>query len=161
MECIEKFAELYRRDPEDVAFCPYRVCPMGAHSDHQLGKITGFAIDKGIHIAYGVKKNGVVTVDAQDKILRMTEKVPDPETHWVSVAFYYYPREAAGLIQQALAEGCGADAPGSFLSWVSRRMDTYAMQMPGRCFDVGNLESYQTIRETYQGITCGVRGDTN
>ena len=116
IDCIEKFAEIYHRDPEDVAFCPYRVCPMGAHSDHQLGKITGLAIDKGIHIAYGVKKNGVVTVDAQDKILRMTEKVPDPETHWASVAFYYYPREAAGLIQQALAEGCGADAPGSFLS---------------------------------------------
>lgn len=106
-------------------------------------------------------KSGVVTVDAQDKILRMTEKVPNPETHWVSVAFYYYPREAVGLIHQALAEGCGADAPGSFLGWVSQRMDTYAMQMPGRRFDVGNLESYQTIRETYQGITCGMQGDNH
>lgn len=64
MECIEKFAEIYHRDPEDVAFCPYRVCPMGAHSDHQLGKITGLAIDKGIHIAYGVKKNGVVEMSS-------------------------------------------------------------------------------------------------
>jgi len=33
---------------------------MGAHSDHQFGKITGLAIDKGIHIAYGIKQNGVV-----------------------------------------------------------------------------------------------------
>ena len=60
MECIEKFESIYRKSPEDVAFCPYRVCPVGAHSDHQLGKITGFAIDKGIHIAYGPKANGVV-----------------------------------------------------------------------------------------------------
>lgn len=33
---------------------------MGAHVDHQFGKITGLAIDKGIHIAYGPKQNGVV-----------------------------------------------------------------------------------------------------
>lgn len=28
-------------------FCPYRVCPLGAHVDHQFGLVTGFAIDKG------------------------------------------------------------------------------------------------------------------
>jgi len=64
MNCTEKFAEIYHRDPENVAFCPYRVCPIGAHSDHQFGKITGIAIDKGIHIAYGPKKNGVVEMSS-------------------------------------------------------------------------------------------------
>ncbi|MCQ2436507.1 MAG: hypothetical protein MJ101_06350, partial [Clostridia bacterium] len=39
-------------EPKSVAFTPYRICPIGAHSDHQLGKITGFAIDKGIYITY-------------------------------------------------------------------------------------------------------------
>ena len=43
-----------------MAFCPYRICPIGAHSDHNLGKITGLAINKGIHIAYSPKQNGVV-----------------------------------------------------------------------------------------------------
>ena len=60
MRCVEKFNEIYQKDPVDIAFCPYRVCPLGAHSDHQLGKVTGFAIDKGIHIAYKPKMNGVV-----------------------------------------------------------------------------------------------------
>lgn len=60
MKAIERFAEIYGRDAEGVAFCPYRVCPIGAHSDHNLGKITGLAIDKGIHIAYAPKQNGVV-----------------------------------------------------------------------------------------------------
>lgn len=60
MLCIEKFFEIYKGEPEGVAFCPYRICPIGAHSDHNLGKITGFAIDKGIHIAYRAKQNGVV-----------------------------------------------------------------------------------------------------
>lgn len=60
MKCEERFSQIYGRDPEDKAFCPYRICPIGAHSDHNLGKITGLAIDKGIHIAYAPKQNGVV-----------------------------------------------------------------------------------------------------
>lgn len=60
MLCQEKFFEIYRREPSALAFCPYRVCPIGAHSDHNLGKITGLAIDKGIHMAYSPKQNGVV-----------------------------------------------------------------------------------------------------
>ena len=60
MDCQERFSQIYGREPEGLAFCPYRVCPVGAHSDHNLGKITGFAIDKGIHIAYAPKLNGVV-----------------------------------------------------------------------------------------------------
>ncbi len=60
MNCQETFHSIYGKDPEGLAFCPYRICPIGAHSDHQYGKITGLAIDKGIHIAYRPKSNGVV-----------------------------------------------------------------------------------------------------
>ena len=57
---IDVFEQVYRKAPSYTAFTPYRVCPLGAHSDHQLGKITGFAIDKGIHLAYDAKENGVI-----------------------------------------------------------------------------------------------------
>lgn len=60
LACVETFYNIYKRDPVDIAFCPYRICPIGAHSDHNFGKITGLAIDKGIHIAYKPKHNGVV-----------------------------------------------------------------------------------------------------
>ena len=59
---FESFRQTYGKEPRDVAFTPYRICPIGAHSDHQLGKITGFAIDKGIYMAYGPKMNGVVEI---------------------------------------------------------------------------------------------------
>ncbi len=64
MKCQEKFFEIYKRDSEGLAFCPYRICPLGAHSDHQHGKITGLAIDKGIHIAYRPKRNGVIEMSS-------------------------------------------------------------------------------------------------
>lgn len=64
MQCVEMFSQLYRRDPDEIAFCPYRICPIGAHVDHQHGLVTGLAIDKGVHIAYGLKKNGVIELSS-------------------------------------------------------------------------------------------------
>ena len=60
MHCEEVFFQIYHGDPAAVSFAPYRICPIGAHSDHNLGKITGLAIDKGIRIAYREKQNGVI-----------------------------------------------------------------------------------------------------
>ena len=64
MRFLQTFEQIYKAQPQDVAFCPYRVCPIGAHSDHQYGKITGVAIDKGIHIAYKPKQNGVIELSS-------------------------------------------------------------------------------------------------
>ena len=64
MTAAEKFEQTYHHEPAHVAFTPYRICPIGAHVDHNLGKITGFAINKGIHIAYGPKQNGVVEISS-------------------------------------------------------------------------------------------------
>ncbi len=60
----EAFEQIYKKPPQDIAFTPYRICPIGAHSDHQLGRITGFAIDKGIYIAYGPKENGIIEIQS-------------------------------------------------------------------------------------------------
>ena len=64
MNASELFESIYKKPALHTAFTPYRICPIGAHSDHQLGKITGFAINKGIHIAYGPKENGVVEIQS-------------------------------------------------------------------------------------------------
>ena len=64
MNCQEQFYKIYRRDPDGISFSPYRICPIGAHSDHNLGKITGLAINKGIHIAFSPKHNGVVEMSS-------------------------------------------------------------------------------------------------
>ena len=64
MRCEELFQATYRRLPDGVSFCPYRISPLGAHIDHQYGKINGLALDKGIHIAYSPKRNGVVELQS-------------------------------------------------------------------------------------------------
>ncbi|WP_026488352.1 galactokinase [Butyrivibrio sp. XBB1001] len=64
MKCVELYTNSYHKEPEGISFCPYRVSPLGAHIDHQNGKINGFAIDKGVYIAYSAKMNGVVEVQS-------------------------------------------------------------------------------------------------
>ena len=60
MEVSAAFEQTYGKEPDGVSFCPYRVCPLGAHVDHNLGKITGFAIDKGISVAYAADESGKI-----------------------------------------------------------------------------------------------------
>ena len=64
MQCVEVYEQLYHQEPAGVAFCPYRISPLGAHIDHQHGKINGLAIDKGIHMAYRPKQNGVIELQS-------------------------------------------------------------------------------------------------
>lgn len=98
-------------------------------------------------------KCGVVTVDDSDRIIRMTEKSPTPETHWVCPPFYYYTAEDAHRIPAAIADGCGVDAPGSFIAWLCRQTAVHAMEMPGKRYDIGNLQSYEQVQKDYKGIT--------
>ncbi|MCR5760378.1 MAG: GHMP kinase [Sphaerochaetaceae bacterium] len=65
MTCEERFIEIYNREPL-TTFCPYRVCPLGAHIDHQFGKVHGFALNYGIHMAYGLKQNGIIEMQSMN-----------------------------------------------------------------------------------------------
>ena len=82
----------------------------------------------------------------------MTEKSPTPETHWCCPPFYYYTRDDAKLFGDGIEAGCGTDAPGSFVAWLATVRDVYAMEMPGKRYDIGNIESYEAVCREYKGI---------
>ena len=46
-------------------FSPYRVCPLGAHVDHQHGLVTGFAINKGVDLWFNVNDGQRSKVEGQ------------------------------------------------------------------------------------------------
>lgn len=98
-------------------------------------------------------KCGVVEINEADRILSMEEKPAQPKSHWCCPPFYYYTREDAKLVAKGIESGCGTDAPGSYIAWLCQQTTVHAMEMPGKRFDVGNLESYNKIKEEYKGIT--------
>jgi len=98
-------------------------------------------------------KCGVMEIDNDSRIVSMEEKPAVPRSHWCCPPFYYYTREAARLVAEGIAAGCGTDAPGSYITWLCTQTPVFAMEMPGNRFDVGDLESYKKIKEDYKGIT--------
>lgn len=98
-------------------------------------------------------KCGIVTIDDNDRILNMTEKSPTPATNWCCPPFYYYTKEDAKLVEKGIESGCGTDAPGSYIAWLCKQTAVHAMEMPGKRYDIGNLESYEKVKAEYKGIT--------
>lgn len=97
-------------------------------------------------------KSGVAEVAADDRVLSFVEKPAEPRSHWCVPAFYYYIREDSHKIQQAIDNGCGTDAPGSFISWLCGQTNVYAWEMPGQRYDIGNLESYEQVKRIFEGL---------
>ncbi len=70
---------------ENSVFCPYRVCPLGAHVDHQHGLVTGFAIDKGITLQYNVTEDASVKAISKNfdgKIKFSLNNLPEKSLTW-------------------------------------------------------------------------------
>lgn len=97
-------------------------------------------------------KSGIVEVSADDTVISMEEKPQNPRSHWCCPPFYYIKASDLRLLDKALAEGCGYDAPGSFAAWLSEASIVHAMEMPGHRYDIGNIESYRSVCESYRGI---------
>lgn len=100
-----------------------------------------------------LRKTGVVVVDEADRILEMEEKPEAPKSHWCTPPFYYYRAEDVGLVKAGIDAGCGVDAPGSFIAWLSGVTAVHAWEMPGRRYDIGSLESYEEVKNGYFGIS--------
>jgi len=68
------------------AFCPYRVCPLGAHSDHQHGLVTGLAISYGIHVLYTPTDDGEVSLHSMnifgDHTFNVNKPLPKRQKNW-------------------------------------------------------------------------------
>ena len=164
MRCVEKFQQIYHREPENISFCPYRICPIGAHSDHQLGKITGLAIDKGIHIAYSPKQNGVVELASLQFDKRAQWHVSSvPETKQLDWADYLrgatealnqrYPLRIglSGVIEGSLPIGGLSSSAAVILSFLTALCDVNNLQLQPQELILTALAA----ENNYVGVSCG------
>ena len=94
-----------RADEVRVVRSPYRICPLGAHIDHQLGLVTAMAIDRAVHVAY-VPATGQVRLSSLDfpgDVAFSLDHVPDRcDGDWGNFA-----RGAVRALQQRDPLRCG------------------------------------------------------
>ena len=100
-----------------------------------------------------LRKSGVSEIDDEEVLLSLEEKPANPKSNWCTPPFYFYTREDAAKIREAISDGCGTDAPGSLVAWMCQHSVLHSMKMPGSRYDIGNLESYENVQKTYKGIT--------
>ncbi len=99
-----------------------------------------------------LQRAGVSVVDADERLLELEEKPAEPKSEWCTPPFYFYKAEDVRKIEMAIDEGCGTDAPGSLVAWMCKNSVIHSMEMPGKRYDIGNLESYRDAQENYRGI---------
>ena len=61
-DLVDRHRSLFGSARQDVRVvsAPCRICPVGAHVDHQLGLVTGLALDAGIRLACTPNRDGLV-----------------------------------------------------------------------------------------------------
>ena len=100
-----------------------------------------------------LQKCGVAEIDENSLITNMTEKPQEPQSNWAVPPFYIYKKCDLPFVDKGINSGCGIDAPGSFIAWLCGQTDVYAMEMPGDRYDIGDINSYEEVKQTYKGIT--------
>ena len=164
MRCEELFRQTYGRDPAFTAFCPYRICTLGAHIDHQYGKINGFAIDRGIHMAYSRKNNGVIelmSVNFPKRAQFHVREIPDEKAgDWAD-----HLRGAAKMLEEKhpLAYGLAGVIEGTLpIGGLSSSASVIICFLKALCFvnqiHLGDWELIMMAKKAeneYVGVNCG------
>lgn len=101
-----------------------------------------------------LRRAGVSETDGE-RLVSFEEKPQEPKSNWCTPPFYYYVASDVEKIGEAIADGCATDAPGSLVAWMCKHSTLHSMVMPGKRYDIGNLEQYEIIKNCYAGPTLG------
>jgi len=145
-------------------YSPYRICPLGAHIDHQLGMVLGTTINRGIHFRFAPDKEGNVRL----KSLKYKEWIEFPlydnsikTGHWSD-----YVKGAVWVLQgrEKLKYGINgeieADFPGGGLSSSAAISVAYLLALE-KVNDLHytseeNIRLVQKLENEYIGLNNGI-----
>lgn len=96
-----------------------------------------------------LQRTGVVCLDNNNLVLLMEEKPQEPKSHWAVPPFYIYAHCDLPLIEHCIEDGCGYDAPGNLARYLCGKTRVHAWQMPGKRYDIGNLETYDKLKNRH------------
>ena len=96
-----------------------------------------------------LQRTGVVVLDANNRVLNMEEKPPQPKSTWAVPPFYIYLKKDMPLVKSSVAHGCGKDAPGNLAHYMVDNTTMHAWPMSAGRFDIGSLDTYYEACEKY------------
>lgn len=127
--------------------------------DFDINKFVKFAArnSNGVSVALhdvkdrnAAKNFGVVGIDADNRVVDFEEKPPDPKSTLISSGIYYFPGEKLSLIDEYVRMQSKLDAPGYYISWLSKVDKVYGFTFLEDWYDIGNIESYKKADSEYR-----------
>ena len=98
------------------------------------------------------QKTAIITKNDADLITSYEEKPRIPKGNLAVPPFYIYRKEDLFRLEEAIADGCGVDAPGSYGAWLSKKVSMHAWMMPGKRYDIGDQQSYEEVQLVFNKV---------
>ena len=92
-----------------------------------------------------ILKSSCLKVLDNDLVIDMVEKPLVPISNWCCPPFYIYCLNDVINFEKALENGCNKDYLGSYIEYIYKIKNVYAMIMPGKRYDIGTAESYYSV----------------
>ncbi len=95
------------------------------------------------------KNFGVITIDSGNRVVDFDEKPQFPRSTLVSTGIYYFPKKKLSFIKDYVKMANKLDAPGYYISWLSKVEKVYGYKFLEDWCDIGNIESYEKADKKY------------
>jgi galactokinase len=163
---LNSFHSLFPDTPKSSireVYSPYRVCPVGAHIDHQHGHVTGFAIDHGVTLIYIPTETGIINLfssDFEGQVLFSMETMPHRFDHWgryVQAAIYSLSKDhelktgVQGLIRGSLPVGGLSSSAAVLLCYLMALSDVNGIELS----EMDLIELAFEAEHEYIGLNLG------
>lgn len=96
------------------------------------------------------RRFGVITLNSRGRVSRFVEKPMLPHSSLVAMCLYYFPKQSIAWIRRYLDSGENADAPGHYLSWLTREEAIYGYLFESEWVDIGDLKAYREAQKKYE-----------
>jgi glucose-1-phosphate thymidylyltransferase len=106
------------------------------------------------------KNFGVLKINGNNRVVDFEEKPASPKSTLVSTGIYYFPKNKLPFIKEYVKMQSKLDAPGYYISWLSRTDKVYGFSFAEKWYDIGTLESYTKADREYkdkEGFPFGFR----
>ncbi|MFO7906904.1 MAG: galactokinase family protein [Pirellulaceae bacterium] len=163
-ECMTRWYGV-RRDQVKIVFAPYRVCPLGAHIDHQLGRVTAMALDRGILLAFAPRNAPEVklrSLDFEGEVHVRFDDVAAPRVddwgNYVRGAILALQRDFAlseglvGVTAGRVAEGGLSSSAAVGVAYLLALQDVNQLAVTPK----QNIALVQRIENQYLGLRIGI-----
>ena len=101
------------QDPKRTVLAPYRICPIGAHSDHQGGPTLGMAVSAHTKLTFSPSASSEVRLESLNFADEVRFDLRDPDEQKGQPGWGRYPRAAALALGDRVSNGIEGTVEGT------------------------------------------------